>query len=191
MKVGKYLSLEDFCTCSQTYQKYANKIDPYPKNPASIAAIQALNANIIDPIIDYFGRDYFQLTYGFCSPELKRFLNQKDPTTGLKNGRVDPSRDQHIAHEINRNKRYYCQRLGAACDFLIVNVDSQTVIDWIVAQPLPFDSLYYYGLTPEGNSRPIHISYGPENKRAIWTFTAKGTPTRKGTERWKQLIINN
>lgn len=185
MQVGKYLSLEEFCTCSQTYQKYSAKIDPYPKNPETISAIKALNSEIIDPIIDQFGKTNFRLTYGFCSPDLKRFLNKKDPETGIKNGRIDPTRDQHMGHEINRNGNYHCKRLGAACDFIIVNVDSEKVIDWIVSQKLPFDSLYYYGRTSEGKHRPIHISYGSENKRSIWTFTAKGTPTRKGTEKWR------
>ncbi len=183
MQVGKYLSLEEFCTCSQTYQQYRDQIDPYPKNPETLTAIKALNTQIIDPIIDRFGRKNFRLTYGFCSPDLKRFLNQKDPITGLKNGRIDPSRDQHTAHEINRNQNYYCKRLGAACDFMIIQVSSETVVNWIVSIPLPFDSLYYYG-----RSRPIHISYGPENKRAIWTFTEQGTPTRKGVEKWQQQL---
>jgi hypothetical protein len=47
---------------------------------------------------------------------------------------------------------------------------------------LPFDSLYFYGV-----DRPIHISYGPENKREIWTFTGSGQPTRKGIEHWLEL----
>ncbi|MFP4132938.1 MAG: hypothetical protein ACLFQP_01365 [Halothece sp.] len=186
MEVGKYLSLETFCTCTQTYEKYADHIDPYPRNPDSIVAIKALNTYIIDPIIDHFGYQNFQLTYGFCSPDLKRFLNKKDPKTGIKNGRIDPSRDQHMAHEINRNGNYYCSKLGAACDFLILKVKSEQVIDWIVKVKLPFDSLYYYG----SSDRPIHISYSPQNKKAIWTFTAKGTPTRKGTEKWQKLIQN-
>ena len=48
-----------------------------------------------------------------------------------------------------------------------------------MAQALPFDSLYFYGA-----ERPIHVSYGPQHKRAIWTFTAQGTPTRRGIEHW-------
>jgi len=183
INLGKYLSLKTFCTCSQTYQKYKDKIDPYPRSSDSVTAIQALNTYILDPIIDHFGKENFKLTYGFCSADLKRFLNQKDPDTGIKNGRVDPSRDQHMAHEINRNGNYHCKRLGAACDFIILNIESDQVIDWIVSIPLPFDSLYYYGKT-----RPIHISYGPENKQAIWAFTEKGTPTRKGTEKWQAQL---
>ena len=182
MNLGKYLTLADFCTCSCTYQKSAAHIEPYPKHPDSIAALKALNQFIVDPVIDYFGRANFQLTYGFCSPDLKRFLNQKDAATGLKNGRIDPSRDQHMAHEVKRNGRYYCERLGAACDFRIVDVNSDRLIDWMLAHKLPFDSLYFYGA-----ERAIHISYGPQHKRDIWTFTRTGQPTKKGIEAWVKL----
>jgi hypothetical protein len=86
-----------------------------------------------------------------------------------------------MAHEVNRNGQYYCDsrrdrfanRLGAACDFRILDLPSDALVDWIVAQGLPFDSLYFYGA-----DRPIHISYGPQHKRDIWAFTAWGTPTR-------------
>lgn len=181
--LGKYFTLEDFCTCSKTYQKYTELIDPYPKNSEeTVAALQALNYFILDPIIDYFGFEKFQLTYGFCSASLKRYFNQKDPVTGMKNGRVDPSRDQHIAHEMNRKGEYYCKRLGAACDFIIKNQQTNQVIEWILQAKLPFDSLYFYG-----NDRPLHISYGPQQKREIWTFTKAGMPTKKGIETWIAL----
>ncbi|MBE9224422.1 hypothetical protein IQ264_02900 [Phormidium sp. LEGE 05292] len=184
VKLGKYLTLEEFCTCTQTYQKYADKINPFPENLAeTLPAIDALTQFILEPIIDYFGVEKFRLTYGFCSKDLKKYLAKKDPETGLKNGRVAPEIDQHIAHEINKNGKYYCQRLGAACDFLIWGEESDRVIDWILAQKLPFDSLYFYG-----SERPIHISYGPQNKREIWTFTASGQPTKKGIEHW--IILN-
>ncbi len=183
LNLGKYLTLEEFCTCSQTYQKYADFINPYPQNLSeTIPALQALNQIIIDPIIDKFSRENFKLTYGFCSVSLKRYLNKKDPETGQKNGRIDPSRDQHIAHEINKNGKYYCSRLGAACDFLIINESSNQIIEWILQKQLPFDSIYFYGKT-----RPIHISYGPQNKRDIWAFTETGIPTKKGIEFWREL----
>ncbi|MEC4893671.1 MAG: hypothetical protein SAL07_25625 [Oscillatoria sp. PMC 1051.18] len=182
-KLGNHLTLEDFCTCTKTYQKYADKIDPFPKHPETIPALQALNQYIIDPIIDYFGQDNFQLTYGFCSPDLRKYLDKKDPVTNIKNGIIDPKRDQHMAHEINRNGNYYCNRLGAACDFLIIGETSDTVVEWILTQKLPFDSLYYYG-----KSRPIHISYGSQHKRDLWTFTKTRQPTKKGLESWLQLI---
>jgi len=178
--LGQHLTLEEFCTCTQTYQKYADQIDPYPRNlEATIPALQSLCQHILDPIINHFGRSRFQLTYGFCSIDLKRYLSQKDPQTGIKNGRVDPSRDQHMVHEKNRNGGYYCDRLGAACDFRIVGLESGRLVEWILELRSPFDSLYYYG-----SDRPIHISYGDQHKRDIWTFTAKGAPSRKGIEDW-------
>ncbi len=78
-----------------------------------------------------------------------------------------------MAHEVNRNGRYYCDRLGAACDFRTLDMPSNDLVDWVMGQGLLFDSLYFYGV-----ERPIHISYGPQHKRDIWAFTAKGTPTR-------------
>lgn len=174
IELGKHLTLEEFCTCTQTYRRYAKRIDPYPKNQKeTIPALQALCQHIIDPVIENFGRERFRLTYGFCSTDLKRSLNQKDPETGIKNGRVDPSRDQHMAHEVDRNGNYYCDRLGAACDFRIVGLESNRLIEWILEQELPFDSLYYYG-----GDRPIHISYAPQQRHNIWAFTDSGVPTR-------------
>jgi hypothetical protein len=137
--------------------------------------LAALCQHIIDPVIDGFGRERFQLTYGFCSVDLKRWLAKTDPVTGVKNGIVSPERDQHMAHEVNRNGKYYCSRLGAACDFRIVDLPSDALVAWVLAQGLPFDSLYFYGA-----ERPIHISYGPQHKRDVWAFTEKGTPIRSG-----------
>lgn len=183
VKLGKYLSLEDFCTCTQTYHKYASQIAPFPQNlEETLPALQDLTKFILDPIIDIFGLDKFRLTYGFCSKDLKRYLEKKDPDTGLKNGRVAPELDQHMAHEVKKNGKYYCNRLGAACDFLISGTGSDRVVDWILLQRLPFDSIYFYG-----TDRPIHISYGPQHKRDIRTFTAKGQPTQKGIENWVEL----
>lgn len=187
IKLGKYLTLDEFCRCTQTYQKYSEKINPYPASEASILALQELNYWIIDPIIDFFGREKFKLTYGFCSHDLRIFLEKKDPITGIKNGRVAPTLDQHIAHEVKKNGDYYCQRLGASCDFLIVDLSSNQLVNWILEQRLPFDSLYFYG-----QDRPIHISYGPQHKHAIWTFNASGKPTQKGIEDWvKKAKISN
>lgn len=178
--LGKYQTLQEFCTCTQTYRKFADQIDPHPRNPSeTIPVLEALCQHILDPVIDHFGQERFQLTYGFCSTDLKWFLSQKDPQTGIKNGRVDLSRDQHMAHEKNRNGKFYCDRLGVACDFRIVGVEGDRLVEWILEQQLPFDSLYYYG-----GDRPIHISYGLQHKRSIWAFTDTGVPKRKGTGNW-------
>ncbi len=93
--------------------------------------------------------------------------------TGVKNDRVSPNLDKHMAHEVNRNGNYYCSRLGAACDFRVMDLPSDELVKWIVAQGVPFDSLYFYGA-----KRSIHISYGLQHKRDIWTFTATNTPVR-------------
>ncbi|WP_448573827.1 hypothetical protein [Trichothermofontia sp.] len=180
-RVGKFLTLGEFCTCTQTYQQYASQINPFPQNiDETLPAITALCEQIVDPVIEQFGCERFQLTYGFCSIDLKRWLARRDPVTGAKLGRVSPDRDQHMAHEVNRRGQYYCPRLGAACDFRILDLASDALVTWIVAQGLPFDSLYFYG-----RDRPIHISYGPQHKREVWTFTAQGTPTKRGTEQWQ------
>ncbi|TVU55669.1 MAG: hypothetical protein EA414_00470 [Arthrospira sp. PLM2.Bin9] len=179
IKLGKYLFLEEFCTCTKTYAKYSDRINPYPQQPESIEAMKDLNKAIIDPIIDEFGRDRFELTYGFCSKDLKRYLDKKDPISGIKNGRVAPNLDQHLAHELNQKGKYYCSRLGASCDFMIRNLESNQLVDWIIDHHLPFDSLYFYGC-----DRPIHISYGPQHKRDIWAFTESGKPTKRGIETW-------
>jgi hypothetical protein len=183
IRLGQFLTLDAFCTCTQTYQKFADCIDPYPQNAVeSIPAIQALCERLLDPMIAQYGQENFLLTYGFCSVDLKRFLARKDPETGQKYGRVDPSRDQHMAMEKKRNGKYFCDRGGAACDVRIHGVSSCAVVDWILATRLPFDSLYFYGA-----DRPIHLSYGPQQKRAIWGFTAQGTPTKRGLENWLHL----
>ena len=168
------MTLAEFCTCTQTYQQFADEIDPFPKNlEETLSALETLCQYIIDPVIDGFGRDRFQLTYGFCSADLKRWLAKKDPATGKKHGIATPSLDQHMAHEVNRNGRYYCDRLGASCDFRVLDLPSDALVDWVVAQGLSFDSLYFYG-----RDRPIHISYGPQCKQEAWKFTDKKTPIR-------------
>ncbi|MFE4105533.1 hypothetical protein [Almyronema epifaneia] len=178
-KCGKYLTLQNFCTCTQTYAHFPDQIAPYPVQPQTLTAIADLCSHILDPIIDNFGEARFNLTYGFCSADLKRFLHQKDPLTHQKRGRIDPSRDQHMSYELNRCGRLYCDRGGAACDFKILDLSSDRLVVWILDRALPFDSLYFYGC-----DRPIHISYGPQHKRAIWAFTDKGTPTRQGIGYW-------
>jgi len=182
--LGQHLTLEQFCTCTRTYRRHADTIDPFPANPAeTLPALDALACHLLDPIIDQVGLSRFQLTYGFCSVGLKRWLTRKDPTTGRNYGRVSPSLDQHMAHEVNRYGRYYCPRLGAACDFQVAGMASDALVGWIVAQDLPFDSLYFYG--PD---RPIHLSYGPQHKRAIWGFSAQGTPVRRGRQGWGNSV---
>jgi hypothetical protein len=178
MKIGN-LTLDEICTCSNTYKKYKNFINPYPHNFESIQALQNLYTHLLEPVISNYRQDNFYLTYGFCSVDLIKYLNKKDPITNQKNGRICPKIDQHSAHELNSKAEYICSKLGAACDFYIKGLDSKKLVDWIIAKQLRFDSIYYYG-----SDRPIHISYGNQHKRDIWTFTDKNTPTKKGIENW-------
>jgi hypothetical protein len=172
IRLGKFLDLEKFCTCTMTYQAYQDHIDPYPKSEESILALQELCMQILDPIIEHFGEEQFELTYGFCSVDLKRYLERKN-ANGQRNGRVAPRVDQHMSCELKLDGELYCKHQGASCDFRIVGIDSKTITQWIVDQALPFDSLYYYG--PE---RPIHISHGQRFRKALWGFSERGIPAR-------------
>jgi len=184
IKLGNYLTLKEFCTCTSTFQKYSDSINPYPQNvEETLPALSKLFENIIDPIIENYGKNNFRLTYGFCSIDLKKYLAKKDPLTGEKNGRVAPQLDQHMALEVNSKNKYFCFRGGASCDFYIQNQPSDIVIDWIIEQALPFDSLYFYG-----SQKPIHISYGPEHKKYICGFNEKGVPSKKPISQWLAKI---
>lgn len=185
-RLGQFLTLRDFCTCTQTYKRFADKIDPYPKNPdETIPSLSALCAFILDPVISQFGLARFKLTYGFCSSDLKRWLAKSDPETGIKYGMSTPGSDQHMAHEKNRAGAYFCARLGASCDFRVTKLPSDDLVTWIVAKKLPFDSLYYYG--PD---RPVHVSHGPQNKRDIRAFLPNGVPTLRGTDAWRKMLAS-
>jgi hypothetical protein len=96
------------------------------------------------------------LTYGFCSLELAKEIP----------GRIDPKRDQHAAHELNRRGNLACPRLGAAADFLVEDESLLEVAQWIVANT-PFDRLYFYG-----DDKPIHVSFGPEHSRQVLRMVA-------------------
>ncbi|WP_256360246.1 hypothetical protein [Methylomonas koyamae] len=73
--------------------------------------------------------------------------------------RVAPKLDQHAAYELNSKKNLICPRLGAAVDFIVDDENMREVADWI-AENMPYDRLYFYG-----EDRPIHVSYGPDNKK--------------------------
>ncbi|OAI06200.1 DNA phosphorothioation-associated putative methyltransferase [Methylomonas methanica] len=141
---GSYLTYRQLIECGETQQ--TTGIPNLPKQADSYNALYDLVLNIIDPVIDYFGM--VRLTYGFCSHELGKHIKK----------RVAPKLDQHAAHELNSKKNLICPRLGAAIDFIIDDENMREVTDWIV-ENTSFDRLYFYG-----ENRPIHISYGPEQK---------------------------
>lgn len=152
------ITLEQFCTCTKTFQQHPQEIDPYPWQPDSVKAIIQLQTHIIQPIINHFGKENFILTYGFCSTDLKKFLSSGRNQTCCKV-------DQHCAHELNRKGNQICDRDGAACDFHIKDLPSDQLVKWILNHQIPFDSIYYYG-----SQKPIHISHGPQHKQICWNM---------------------
>ena len=141
---GKNLTYRQMIECGET--QHVTCLANCPKQPDSYNALYELGSKILDPVIDYFGM--INLTYGFCSHELGKHINKG----------VAPKLDQHSAHELNSKKNLICSRLGAAIDFIVEDENMREVADW-VAENTPFDRLYFYGV-----DRPIHVSYGPEQK---------------------------
>ena len=141
---GQHLSYRQIIECGETQAKTG--LANCPKQPDSYTALYDLASHVLDPVIDYFGM--IKLTYGFCSHDLGKHIK----------GRVAPKLDQHAAHETNSKKTVICPRLGAAIDFIVEDENMREVADWVAENTL-FDRLYFYG-----EDRPIHVSYGPEQK---------------------------
>lgn len=142
---GRFLTYRHLVACGETQAK--SGLTNLPKEPDSYTALFELASKVLDPIIDYFGM--ITLTYGFCSHELSKAIK----------GRIAPKLDQHAAHEKNRAGKPICERLGAACDFLVQDEDMQEVAQWAFDHT-PLDRIYFYG-----KNRPIHISYSASPSR--------------------------
>lgn len=146
-RCGRYLTFRHLIECGETQARTCQL--NLPRQPESFNALHDLAAQVLDPVIDYFGM--IRLTFGFCSPELAKQIP----------GKIDPKRDQHAAHELNRRGRYICDRLGAAADFIVEDENMLEVAQWVVTNT-PYDRLYFYG-----GDNPIHVSYGPNQERQI------------------------
>lgn len=149
-RCGLNFIYRDLIECGETQNQ--TKIENLPRRAETFNAIYDLASNLLDPVVEYFGA--IRLTYGFCSPELSKLIHS----------RVAPELDQHASHEVNRKGNPICNRLGAACDFIVDDENMREVADWIIAN-LPFDRLYFYG-----DDRPIHLSFGPQNSRAAYAM---------------------
>ena len=149
-KCSKFFSYEDIYQCGETWFKNKELISNIPKENATYEGIKKLCENILDPIHENFGK--INLTYGFASLELTKKIK----------GRIYPITDQHAGFEKINNGEFICKRLGQAVDFKITNVSSLKIGQWIIENQLPFDRIYFYG-----SEKPLHISYGPENKKQI------------------------
>ena len=147
-KCGINFKFRDLIECGETQQSLS--LNNLPSSPETYNALFQLATQILDPVIDYFGG--IKLTYGFCSGELGKQIKE----------RVEPSLDQHASYEKKKNGKFICERLGAACDFIVEDEDMREVADWII-ENLPFDRLYFYE-----SDRPLHVSFGPSNQRAAF-----------------------
>ncbi|EGV29637.1 Peptidase M15A [Thiorhodococcus drewsii AZ1] len=152
---GRFLTFRQLIECGET--QASKGLPNRPQQPESYNALVELAEQVLDPVIDYFGM--IRLTYGFCSPALAKQIP----------GRIDPKRDQHVAHEHNRLGKPVCERLGAAVDFLVEDESMLDVAQWIVANT-HFDRLYFYG-----DDLPVHVSHGPNGDRQIVRMVAGKT----------------
>ena len=142
---GKHFMFRDFIECSDTWKWHG--LANIPKEIKTYNALDLLAAEVIDPVIDGLGR--VKLTYGVGTPEL----------TSKIRSRIVPRLDQHAAFELNPEGALICQRGGAACDFLVIGVDSLTAAKWVVKNT-NFDRLYFYG-----SSKPLHVSVAKNPSR--------------------------
>lgn len=147
---GANFILRDLVEAGETWRR--TRVPNVPTQAATIAAMQRLARDILDPVVAEFGP--IQITYGFASLALTRLIP----------GRIDPTRDQHAGHELRPDGAPICRRLGQAVDFCIKGTNSGTVAAW-VAQRLPFDRMYFYGA-----GSPLHVSAGPDETRAVITM---------------------
>lgn len=144
-RCGKHFTYRRFIECGETQAK--EKLPNLPKEADSYKALHELATNVLDLVFDKFGPE-IELTYGFSSPELIKAIPE----------RIAPKLDQHAAHEKNRLGNFICERLGAACDFIVPGKDMREVAEWVYKNT-EVDRVYFYG-----SENPIHVSFS--NKRA-------------------------
>jgi len=142
-----------FCELFFAGQTYAQHAPPNtPRELETWEDYSRLARDILDPLRDRFGP--LEITYGFASRDLLKLIPKN----------ISPSRDQHAGSELSREKRFICERRGAAVDFFIPDLSSLEVAAWIV-QNLNFDRMYFYG-----KERPIHISFSRSPMNVIFSM---------------------
>ncbi len=156
---GRYFKYSDLLHCSDTWQ--STNVLNLPVQHKTYQAMESLCQVILEPVVDEFGP--IKLTHGFCSKALERKIQ----------GRITPRLDQHAGYELSKTGCLICPRGGFAADFVVQGVGSLSVAKWI-AKNTAFDRLYFYG-----DSRPIHVSAGPDNLRLVCVMrTISGTKNR-------------
>jgi hypothetical protein len=150
---GEHFVYRDLVACGETFRRLEAEagapFDNLPRAEATYAAMRALCAVVLDPVVRRFGP--IEITYAFASPRLTKHVP----------GRIHPPVDQHAGHELRPDGRPVCPRLGLAADLRVPGADARDVARWVV-ESTAFDRLYFYA--PD---RPIHVSVGPEGKREI------------------------
>lgn len=154
-----------------------------PRQAHSQQALLQLSKKLLEPIEKQFGR--VMITYGFTSFELLTFIKKNSP------GDMSPQLDQHADFELNNRANRICQRDGAACDIFVAGYENQMhIIAQYVINELPFDRCYFYG-----RDRPLHISFGPDNKRYLHVKqrdeSGKRNVGRGGTGEKALLLLQN
>jgi DNA phosphorothioation-associated putative methyltransferase len=144
---GARFTYRHFIACGATQERTG--LANCPQQPDTYTALYELAKHVLDPVIEYYGM--VQLTYGFCSQELAREIP----------GRIAPELDQHAGHERKKNGKPICERLGAACDFLVEDEDMEEVAIWVF-ENTNVDRIYVYG-----KDRPIHVSYSQTPARQL------------------------
>lgn len=144
-KCSKHFCYRDFIECGETQKN--TKIPNLPHEMKSYVAFKDLATHVLDAVQDRYGP--ITLTYGFSSRELVK----KIP------GRIAPDRDQHASHERKLNGKLICERLGAACDFIIAGVDMREVAVWMLKNT-DADRVYFYG-----SDKPVHVSQSSKPTR--------------------------
>lgn len=146
-RCGTYLTYRDLVECGETQAR--TRLANRPREADTYTALYELATRVLDPVIDYFGM--VKLTYGFCSQELAKEISR----------RIAPELDQHAGHERKKNGKPVCERLGAACDFLVEDEDMEEVAHWVF-ENTAVDRVYFYG-----KDRPIHVSYSQTPARQL------------------------
>ena len=167
---GRHVRFRDLIEAGETWRRV--RVPNLPQQAGTVEALQRLARDVLDPAIDEFGP--IEITYGFASQELTKHVP----------GRIDPSLDQHAGHELRRDGRPICRRLGAAADFRFPGVCSGSLAAWVAAK-VPFDRLYFYG-----TDRPIHVSVGPGESRAVVSMSPAPSGRRVPQVRSSQWLAD-
>lgn len=154
-RCGQHFRYRDLIEVGSTWEQY--RVDNRPRERATYEAIAALCAKVLDPVHDKFGRPV--LTYAFASPALDKLIHRNPSPNAYRKG------DQHAGCDLDSRGKPFCPRLGLAVDFRCPTVGSATVAKWVI-ENTEFDRLYFYD-----DTRPCHVSVGPDNKRQAILMT--------------------